>query len=274
MCSFLLEDLHQDILGKAMRGLGIGKNEMAQRLGVGKPEIEAILHGELGEKLINAMADELELDGKKLIQSARKNWFPAPVLLRGLKQVSSSFGDMVVNTYLVWDEVTRKAWIFDTGTDAQPILALIEKENLKVDAIFLTHTHRDHIACLDKLLCGIGKQPVYVHKLEPLDGCNAIEEGFEHSIDSLSLKTRHTHGHSVGGITYLINGLSTPLVIVGDAMFAGSMGGGIISYKDALRTNREKIMSLPDDMILCPGHGPMTTVLDEKKHNPFFPEFT
>ena len=84
-----LEDCHEDILGKAMRGLGIGKNEMAQRLGVGKPEIEAILSGGVDENLINAMAGELELDGEKLIQSALKNWSPAPVLLRGLRQISS-----------------------------------------------------------------------------------------------------------------------------------------------------------------------------------------
>jgi hydroxyacylglutathione hydrolase len=268
-----LEDLHQDILGKAMRGFGVGKNEMAQRLGVEKTEIESILYGEVDETLIKAMAVELQLNGQNLIQSARKEWSPAPILLRGLKQISSSYGDMIVNTYLVWDEDTCKAWIFDTGTDAHPVLAFIEKENLKVDAIFLTHTHRDHVACLDKLLCEIGNQPVYVHKLELLDGCNAIEEGFEHSIDSLSLKTRHTHGHSVGGITYLINGLTTPLAIAGDAIFAGSMGGGIVSYQHALRTNKEKIMSLPDDTVICPGHGPMTTVLEEKKHNPFFPDF-
>ena len=61
--------------------------------------------------------------------------------------------------------------------------------------------------------------------------------------------------------------------VVGDALFAGSMGGGMVSYADALRTNREKIMSLPDETVLCPGHGPMTTVGEEKKHNPFFPEF-
>ena len=266
----LLEDFHEDILGKAMRGLGVGKNEMAQRLGVEKPEIESILHGDVDEALIKAMALELQLDGQNLLHSARKEWSPFPVLLRGLKQVSSSYGDMIVNAYLVWDQDTRKAWIFDTGTDAQPILAIIEKENLKVDAIFLTHTHRDHVACLDKLLCEIGNQPVYVHKLELLDGCNGIEEGFEYSIDSLSLKTRHTHGHSVGGFTYLINGLSTPLAIVGDAMFAGSMGGGMISYQDALRTNREKIMTLAGNTIMCPGHGPMTTVGQESINNPFF----
>ena len=62
--------------------------------------------------------------------------------------------------------------------------------------------------------------------------------------------------------------------MVGDAIFAGSMGGGMISYSDALQTNREKIMSLADDTILCPGHGSMTTVREEKQNNPFFPEFS
>ena len=71
----------------------------------------------------------------------------------------------------------------------------------------------------------------------------------------------------------LIDGLERPIAIVGDAIFAGSMGGGMISYEDALRTNREKIMTLPDDTVLCPGHGPLTTVGREKKNNPFFPEF-
>ena len=58
----------------------------------------------------------------------------------------------------------------------------------------------------------------------------------------------------------LIDGLERPIAIVGDAIFAGSMGGGMISYEDALRTNREKIMALPDVTVLCPGHGPLTTV--------------
>ena len=77
----LLEDFHEDILGKAMRGLGIGKNEMTKRLGVGKTEIEAILNGEFDEELINAMAGELKLDGPKLIRSAKKEWSPVPVEL-------------------------------------------------------------------------------------------------------------------------------------------------------------------------------------------------
>ena len=74
-------------------------------------------------------------------------------------------------------------------------------------------------------------------------------------------------------MTYVVNGLDKQVAIVGDALFAGSMGGGMVSYPDALRTNREKIISLPNETVLCPGHGPMTTVGEEKKHNPFFPEF-
>ena len=67
--------------------------------------------------------------------------------------------------------------------------------------------------------------------------------------------------------------LLDPLAVVGDALFAGSMGGGMVSYQDALRTNREKIMTLPDETIICPGHGPMSTIAEEKQNNPFFPEF-
>ena len=74
-------------------------------------------------------------------------------------------------------------------------------------------------------------------------------------------------------MTYNINGLAKPIAIVGDAIFAGSMGGGMVSYTDALQTNRDKIMTLPNDTIIGPGHGPMTTVTEEKKNNPFFPEF-
>lgn len=272
--SLLLEDNHEDILGKAMRGLGVGKNEMAKRLGVEKHEIEAILNGELDEKLIYALAAELVLDGPKLNRSARKEWSPAPVELIGLKQISSTYGDMIVNAYVVWNEVSREAWIFDTGTDAGPILDFLGERQLRVASIFLTHTHRDHITCLDELNEQAGSKSIYVHELELFDGCIPIQESFDHSIDSLSLVAKHTHGHSVGGMTYIISGLAKPVAVVGDAIFAGSMGGGMVSYEDALQTNREKIMSLPDETILCPGHGPLTTVAGEKANNPFFPEFS
>jgi hydroxyacylglutathione hydrolase len=268
-----LEDFHEDILGKSMRGLGVGKNEMASRLGVEKTEIEAVLNGEIDEKLIHAMAGELKLDGGKLIRSAKKEWCPAPLRINGLRQFNLPFGEMMVNAFVAWDENSPKAWVFDTGSIVAPILSFILEQKLSVDAIFLTHTHRDHIACLDELRKRVGDPSVYVHELEALDGCESIVQGFSYACGSLSLNALHTHGHALGGMTYVIDGLERPIAIVGDAIFAGSMGGGMVSYKDALRTNREKIMTLPDEAVLCPGHGPMTTVGEEKRNNPFFPEF-
>jgi hydroxyacylglutathione hydrolase len=268
-----LEDFHEDILGKAMRGLGIGKNEMASRLQCEKSEVEAILSGGVDESLILGMAKELDLDAGKLLRSARKEWFPAPLKMDGLKQFNLPLGDMMVNAFAAWDMNSKKAWLFDTGPMAEPILDFLNQESLTVDSIFLTHTHRDHIACLDDLRKGAGNPSVYVHEMEALDGCESITEGFSYTCGSLSLNGQHTHGHALGGMTYVIDGLERPIAIVGDAIFAGSMGGGMISYEDALRTNREKIMTLADDTILCPGHGPMTTVGEEKRNNPFFPEF-
>jgi glyoxylase-like metal-dependent hydrolase (beta-lactamase superfamily II) len=268
-----LEDFHEDILGKAMRGLGIGKNEMASRLQCEKSEVEAILSGGINDALISAMAKELDLDAEKLLGSARKEWCPATLSINGLKQFNLPFGGMLVNVFVVWDENSKNALVFDTGPVAEPILSFIQEQELSVDAIFLTHTHRDHIACLDELRTDAGNPPTYVHELEAIDGCESIIEDFSYSCGSLSVTALHTHGHALGGMTYLINGLERPIAIVGDAIFAGSMGGGMISYQDALRTNRGKIMALPDDSVLCPGHGPLTTVGEEKKHNPFFPEF-
>ena len=265
-----LEDFHEDIIGKAMRGLGIGKNEMAGRLQCEKSEVEAILSGRVDESLIFGMAKELNLDTEKLLRSARKEWCPASSAINGLKQFNLPFGEMLVNVFVTWDDHTKRAWVFDTGPLAEPILDFLNQESLLVDSIFLTHTHRDHIACRDELRKGARDPSVYVHEMEAMDGCTSIREGFQHSADGLSVDALHTHGHAMGGITYVIEGLGKPVAIVGDAIFAGSMGGGMISYEDALRTNREKIMTLPDETILCPGHGPLTTVAQEKENNPFF----
>jgi glyoxylase-like metal-dependent hydrolase (beta-lactamase superfamily II) len=71
-------------------------------------------------------------------------------------------------------------------------------------------------------------------------------------------------------VSYVITGLAKPLVIVGDAIFAGSMGGGMVSYAEALETGRAALMTLPDETVVCPGHGPLTTIGEEKHHNPFF----
>ena len=115
--------------------------------------------------------------------------------------------------------------------------------------------------------------PVHVSSLEPVPGADGFSTGKSFQVDALKIETRQTSGHSKGGITYVISGLERPVAVVGDALFAGSMGGGAISWDDALANNRKHIFSLPDDTVICPGHGPLTTVREEKRNNPFYPEF-
>ena len=71
-------------------------------------------------------------------------------------------------------------------------------------------------------------------------------------------------------VGYFGIGRAPGLVFTGDALFAGSMGGALVDYREALQTNRENIFSLPADTVICPGHGPLTTVGEEQQHNPFF----
>lgn len=265
-----LEDACEDIIKKAMRGCGIGKNEMSVRTGICKENIDEILNGNVKESEIQLMADILKLDTEKLLVSARKDWYPDSTNLMGSKKFISDFGSMSVNAYIIFEQTSKRAWLFDTGTESSSIVSFIEHEGLRVDSIFLTHTHRDHIFCLDEIKEHTENPEVYTHFSEPIKDSILIEEGFLLNSGRLSLKALHTHGHSVGGVTYIIEGLEQPVAIVGDALFAGSMGGGMVSYQDALRTNREKIMTLPDNTIICPGHGPNTTVKEEKEHNPFF----
>jgi glyoxylase-like metal-dependent hydrolase (beta-lactamase superfamily II) len=140
---------------------------------------------------------------------------------------------------------------------------------VKIGQIFLTHIHEDHVVDLARLKEATGAKP-YVSDREPIEGAEEFADGTAFSIGSLKVETRRTSGHAKGGVTYVITGLAKPLAIVGDAIFAGSMGGGAVSYEEALRTNRQSIFTLPDNTVLCPGHGPLTTVGEEKRNNPFF----
>jgi glyoxylase-like metal-dependent hydrolase (beta-lactamase superfamily II) len=114
------------------------------------------------------------------------------------------------------------------------------------------------------------RAPVYLSERESAPIAQPIPEGKTFSLGKLSIESRLTWGHSKGGMTYVVDGLKRPVAVVGDSLFAGSMGGGAVSYNDALKNNLEKILTLPDGTILCPGHGPMTTVGEEKEHNAFF----
>src|SRR5207245_11167865 len=105
---------------------------------------------------------------------------------------------------------------------------------------------------------------------ESVPGAEQMEGGKRSRLGQMENEARLTWGHSPGGMTYFVTGLARPIAIVGDSLSAGSMGGGNVSYADAIRNNLDKILTLPDETIICPGHGPTTSVGEEKAHNPFF----
>ncbi len=264
-----LEDTGADIVGKAQRGLGISSTELAARAGLTADEVRALLAGEPSETAIRAVAPVLELGADALIASFAKSWTPDPVTLGQLATFNTDFDDMTVNSYIVWEPQSRQAAAFDTGGDCGGMLDYIREHKLNLQLIFLTHTHGDHIFDLDRLKTKTAA-PAWVSAREPIAGAETFAPGTAFDLGRLTIGTRLTSGHSRGGTTYVIEGFERIIAIVGDAIFAGSMGGGAVSYAEALRTNREEILTLPPSTIVCPGHGPMTTVGEEKKHNPFF----
>ncbi|MEP6777415.1 MAG: MBL fold metallo-hydrolase [Chthoniobacterales bacterium] len=265
-----LEDNYDDIIGKAQRGLRISDSQLAEMSGLTAGQIRMLREGEIDEEAILRIAPALSLDARALLASARQEWKPVDLQgLDGLSQFVTPYEDITVNAYLVWDRASREAVAFDTGADCVEMLACLESEQLTVKLILLTHEHTDHIADLRRLRERT-RAPVFISERETAEGAQPIAEGKKFVVGKLQIEARLTSGHSVGGMTYVVDGLARPVAIVGDSLFAGSMGGGMISYEDAFRNNLEKILTLPDDTVLCPGHGPLTTVGEEKRHNPFF----
>jgi len=271
-----LEDMVTDIVGKAQRGLGLSDTDLADRIGIEISELEAVkqVHG-IAFAEVEKLAQALELESKSLVAIAEKKYNPTVTMPKtGFFQANTPFEDMTVNSYLVWDAETKLAAAFDTGADCMPLVEEIKKRKLTLQDVYLTHTHVDHIMELDRLIEKVGGSVgVHVNEAEAVEKAATFRPGVTFSLGRLHLETRDTSGHSPGGTTFLIHGLDRPLAIVGDAIFAGSAGGIKSDYRAGLKRIRDNILSAQDGTILAPGHGPLTTVLQEKTSNPFFPGF-
>lgn len=265
-----LEDKFSDIVGKAARGLKLDDEQIAQASGLAADAVQALRDGKFDEAAALKVAPALGLKGDALVESGRESWAPEAQDVEGFAQFNTLFDDMTVNSYLAWDAASGEAVAFDTGADCSGVLDLLKEKNLKLRYILLTHTHGDHIFDLDRMKERTGAH-AFVGEREPLSDVEKFAPGREWQVGSLKIESRLTWGHSAGGITFVIHGLRQPVAVVGDAVFAGSMGGGGVSYADALATNRAQILSLPEETVIAPGHGPLTTVGEEKIHNPFFP---
>ncbi len=196
-------------------------------------------------------------------------------------------GIFEANCYILWDEKDKEAIVVDPGEEGERIIEVIRKNSLKVRSIVNTHTHIDHIGAND-FLQEKTEAPLLVHSndvsllqnaelnLSALTGKDrsfglpdrVLEEGDEIRAGSFSLKILHTPGHTPGSIClYGDNKLFS-----GDTLFAGGIGrtdltGG--NLKELQKSIKDKILTLPDEVVVYPGHGPSTTIGKERRSNFF-----
>ena len=198
-------------------------------------------------------------------------------------------GPLQVNCYIVYDEGSNDAIVVDPGDEAEKIIGLVEDRKLKVSRIVCTHGHFDHVGAVSGLKKRTGSA-VMLHKGDldifmradkqgalwgfhieppPAPDMHLLEDD-EVPIGRFGLKVLHTPGHSPGGICLYGEGV----IITGDTIFAGSVGrtdfpGGSVTE---LKKSFARIIALPAETRIFPGHGPLTTVENEKENNFFVHE--
>jgi len=271
-----LEDNIGDIVSKARLMTGVTPAHAAQAAGISETELARLETDAQVPAKINfpALAAVLDLNPQKLAGIAQ-GWLPAPEDLSRWHEIrvfTTEEDGGTVNSYLVWDEVNQEAALFDTGFNAQAALECLAENQLQLRHVFITHSHYDHVQALPQIRAAWPKARIHSSsKNAPVDQRNKPSEIIH--LGGLRVTYRETPGHAEDGVTYVVGNWQEDaphIAVVGDAIFAGSMGRGNDSWALARQKVREQILTLPADTLICPGHGPLTTVAEEKAHNPFF----
>jgi glyoxylase-like metal-dependent hydrolase (beta-lactamase superfamily II) len=275
----MLEDDFCDIIKKARTGQGLGLDQVcaSSRLDAAAlRELESGRRAPAREEVL-ALAAALTLDGPKLAAIACDNWqpaHPAPRTAQDVLLVRGDIGGYEVKGYLFCDPATRDAVMIDTGYNPDAMLRTIERERLNLKAVCLTHGHADHAGGLDAILAR-HPVPVYIGEgdwdilgWQPPDSSRRfVGDGETLRVGGREVTLITTPGHTPGGVCYKTDAHC----FVGDTLFAGSIGRANPStlYPTHLKSVRRRVLTLPENFILFPGHGPSTTVREEKDHNPF-----
>ncbi|MDP9247734.1 MAG: MBL fold metallo-hydrolase [Candidatus Dormibacteraeota bacterium] len=209
-------------------------------------------------------------------------------LAPGLHVEATADRQFATNSYLVEDEASHDAVIIDANLEPEQMIELVRKRASNIKAILLTHTDVDHVAGLNRLRQEFGDVPIAVHDAErevvtagtPLrrefkagalpafEKVDPLRPGDPYRAGSLEFEVLHTPGHSPGGVTLKIgNALFT-----GDALFAGSIGRSDFANSDGralLEGIRTQLLTQPDDHLVMSGHGPISTIGQERHSNPF-----
>jgi hydroxyacylglutathione hydrolase len=265
-----------EIICKARSVAGVTPEVAAQAGGISPADLETLERTGQSPTPVNlgTLAPAVGLHAAKL-QRIAAGWLPQPRdfgLWRESRVITSSREGLTVNCYLVWDEVSREGALFDTGWDAAPILELIAENGVQLKHLFITHTHEDHIAAMSVLREKFPQLRLHSNsKHVPPQHRNRANDCI--ALGSLRITNRDTPGHAEDGVIYLVGNWpedASHMAIIGDTLFAGTLAVAHQSMELLKRKVQEQIFSLPPETLLCPGHGPVTTVIEERDHNPFF----
>ena len=198
-------------------------------------------------------------------------------------------GPLQCNCSIIGDETSREAMVIDPGDDIEDILALIAKHNLKVKQIIITHAHIDHVGGAMKLRAATGApillnqndydllkmldtQATWVGMKSPgkVEIDQSVGQADKVQAGSITANVLHTPGHTEGSVCLYFPAEKT--LVAGDTLFAGSIGrtdlpGG--SFEKIIQSLHGTVMALPDDTVVVPGHGALTTIGKERESNPF-----
>lgn len=197
-------------------------------------------------------------------------------------------GDLLTNSYIIADETTKNAVLFDAPAEASKIIDYMSKNRLVLKRILLTHAHFDHILALNDLQALTGAECI-LHKLEEpylnntklnllpentpnigkINNYNLCSDNDCICLDGITIKVIHTPGHTTGSVCYLVNNNT---LISGDTLFSGSIGRfdfPLGSFDDEINSIKNKLMILDDDIKVYPGHGFSTTIGKQRRENPY-----
>lgn len=274
-----LEDDFCDIIKKARIGQAWSVEDVARSTGLPGADITALERGDQPRDRaeVRALAATLGLRLGPLEQIVLEKWVPQPISsIQGIETIEGEINGYGVHGYIVHD--SGEAVLVDTAYNAPAMIAWLESHRVRLTGICLTHGHADHAEGIHELLARwhvpvyLGADDVSLLRWKPSkDRLTAPNDGHAIPVGRLSVHCLATPGHTPGGVCYRINAESQPVCFVGDTLFAGSIGKSLphTLFTTHLDSVRQRVLKLPQDCILLPGHGPATTVREELDHNPF-----